>query len=133
MQIAGTKKKVQSLSKLHFFFHISENDTNGIYSEETRHYYGYLEKVKEQRIWAPMFDLMYHLAISRTEFMKMGRKEMEYHFKRLNEEISRRNDSNNKNGGGGGKDIVAANDPTVQALMPNPSGRQHVNPRTHRI
>jgi hypothetical protein len=91
-------------------------------------FYGTLEELKKRRIWAPMFELMYYLAIPRSEFLKMGRKEMEYHFMRLKETMEA-----HRKAGSPGKDVVAANDPTVQALLPNPSGRPHVNPRTHRI
>lgn len=71
--------------------------------------------------------MMYYLGITRNEFMKMGRKEMRFHFEQLQERINAHSKA-----GSPGKDTIAANDPMVQAMLPNPSGRPRTNPRNHR-
>jgi len=74
-----------------------------------------------------MFELMFYLGVSRDEFMKLGRKEIQYIFGQLQEKM----DAYNK-AGSPGKNTLAANDPMVQSMLPNPTGRTHSNPRNNR-
>ncbi len=59
--------------------------------------------------------------------MKMGRKEMKYYFELLQQRMEAYNKA-----GAPGKNTLAANDPLVQAMLPNPTGRPHSNPRNYR-
>lgn len=70
---------------------------------------------------------MYYLGITREEYMRMGRKEIKFYFEQLQERM----DAYAK-AGSPGKNTIAANDPMVQAMLPNPTGRPHTNPRNHR-
>ena len=70
---------------------------------------------------------MYFLGITRQEFMKMGRKELRFYFEQLQERMNEYRKS-----GAPGKDTLAANDPLVQSMLPNPTGRPHSNPRNYR-
>lgn len=71
---------------------------------------------------------LYYLGVPKSEFFLYTRKEIEYHLEKLNERIEKRNAA----GASSGKDVVSANDPIVQSLMPNPSGRPHTTSRLHR-
>jgi hypothetical protein len=74
-----------------------------------------------------MFELMFYLGIDRDEFMKMGRKEIQYLFQQLQEKM----DAYSK-AGSPGRNTLAANDPMVQSMLPNQTGRHHSNPRNIR-
>jgi hypothetical protein len=111
---------------LHFFFHISQNDLE---DEKTLlELFGQLQEIRKKRILEPMELFLYYLGVPKSEFYKYTRKEIEYHLQKLEERIKQRNAA----GAPSGKDIVSANDPMVQALMPNPSGRPHTTSRLHR-
>lgn len=72
---------------------------------------------------------LYYLGVAKKDFFTYTRKEIEFHLEKLQERITERNKANAPNG----KDVVSANDPTVQSLMPDPSGRPHTTSRRNRI
>lgn len=112
---------------LHFFFHYSNEDLE----DETKllELYGYINKLKEERILKPMEMFLYFLGVPKREFFSYTRKEIEYHLEMLKTRMEERKAA----GGPAGKDVVSANDPVVQSLMPDPSGRPHTTPRRNRI
>jgi len=87
-----------------------------------------MQEVRKKRILEPMELFLYYLGVSKSEFYLYTRKEIEYHLEKLNERIQQRNAVNMPSG----KDVVSANDPIVQQLMPNPSGRPHTTSRLNR-
>jgi len=88
-----------------------------------------LEALKQERILKPMELFLYYLGVTKKDFFSYTRKEIEYHLKMLQERISERNKSNTPNG----KDVLSANDPMVQSLIPDPSARPHTTSRRNRI
>jgi hypothetical protein len=103
--------------KNHFFFHISESDLQN--EQKVLELFGIMQEIKKKRILEPMESFLYYLGVPKSEFFLYTRKEIEYHLEKLNERIAERN----KAGSSSGKDVVSANDPMVQSLMPNPAGR----------
>lgn len=112
--------------KNHFFFHISESDLQN--EQKVLELFGIMQEIKKKRILEPMESFLYYLGVPKSEFFLYTRKEIEYHLEKLNERIAERN----KAGSSSGKDVVSANDPMVQSLMPNPAGRPHTTSRLSR-